>query len=276
MALAFISRNSDIADEVPLTPEQKTLKKLKDDLESRTLGAYSTKQVVNSTVGYKFNLQAVPFKESGGAVTPVSFSQFTAGSFAPLDPALKKLSQVNSLQYTYDFSFYDELFGVPTFPPTGNFTVPVYLTLGIARYNYFRTLTGTKYSVINSFKIGDLDWQNSAPVSFRLLGNDGSENVRGRVDWTKPVDNRNVLSSASGVIVRDFTNTDPTKLTKVEKQDLLNGSLSTLFVVVCVDTSALAAQDQNYMAVDVSPAFTFYGSITFDFFGLGTAYTPLV
>lgn len=274
MANAIISTDSDVADIIPMSPEQNILKKLDTDFETRSKGAYSTKQIITSTVPYKFNLVSVSTPEAGGAIVPTSPAAQIGASFAPINPAVRKLSNVNTIQYVYDLNYYTGFLG-STYPPTTDFTVPVYLTIGVARFNYFRDLVGTKYSAINSFQVGNLSWQNSAPVSFYLQGNSGTETVRDRVDWTVPINDRSIISTTSGVIVRDFTQ-DQDKITQDEKQQILDGTITTLFIVFAVDTSGLATNEQNFMLFDVAPNFTFYGSLSFDFFGLGAAYTPII
>lgn len=275
MAKAFLSTDPYKADQTPASPEIDLLVSLEKERKARTLGAYNTKQIVQSVVPYKFNM-AIATVEAGGARVPGTPAEQNASSFSPSDPRFKKFTGLpTAVQYIYDFSYYLTGLGGGTLP-TGDFVCPVYLTLGYSNYNYFRFGSGVdiKYSVINSFQIANLDWDSST-FSFQLLNLIGGQRIRDRIDWTIPVENRPLLTFFSGIPVRDFTNTDPTKLTIEEKSSLLNGDFSTLFISVCVDTTGLNTTNQDFMALDVAPNFFFYGTISFDFFGVGAAYTPI-
>lgn len=273
MAKAYFSANPDTANQAPLSLEGQILADLHKDKIARTFGAYATKQTTTSYIPYRENM-AIGILRDGGAVTPSTSDQQISGSFPVIRPNEKKLSEVNAIYYFYNLDYFYGTF-TNTYTPT-NFEVPVYLTMAKSRYNYNRNFTGYKYEPINSFKIGNLSFQTSN-LSFYLTDiNKTSEIISGRVDWTDTIPDRPVVSEVNGIVHRDFIQFDPTKITISQKQEILNGSISSIVVTFCVDITSLSQNNQDFLVTDVAPNFTFFGGIEFNYFGLGVAYTPLV
>lgn len=235
--------------------EQVSMETLVQDYKKRDLDPSISKTTFIDTLHDTLEM-SVGTLQTGGGIFNTAPLLGQSNRTLPINPSIRKVNNIARLDVVYGVTLDRFQVTTPTFTPSSDITVPIYLSLlkWNENYNYEVNVLGLapyedtlKLEVFLNFKVGDWLYNHSTGYFY-------FNPVSDSVNLLDTLPARPIPAQSAGINFPEISSTYPgDQITENQKNEILNGTTGHLLVDIVADTTALGGSNKSYIEQDIMP-----------------------